>query len=64
MRLGRKLRLVLCLIRARVRVREAMRVGFEGTQRVRCTNRVVLGLYVILLYRIICIRVILLNITS
>ena len=33
MRLERKLRLVLCLIRARVRVREAMRVGFEGTHR-------------------------------
>ena len=29
--------IVLCLVRARVRVREAMRVGFEGTQRVRCT---------------------------
>ena len=64
MRLGRKLRLVLCLIRARVRVREAMRAGFEGTQRVRCTIRVVLGLYVILMYQMICIRVVLLNVTS
>ena len=45
MRLERKLRLVLCLIRARVRVREAMRVGFEGTQRVRGTIRAMLGLH-------------------